>query len=58
MSADQIADVFGTMASAGVLAILGLIVPRLVSPIGFNRVRAALNGSGRSPRSTPAAAIR
>ncbi len=46
MSADQIADVFGTMASAGALAILGLIVLRLASPIGFNRVRAALTESG------------
>ncbi|MEX2292413.1 MAG: disulfide bond formation protein B [Acidimicrobiales bacterium] len=46
MNADQVADVFGTLASAGVLAMLALPVLYLVAPATFAAVRSSLRGSG------------
>ena len=46
MDAPQIADVQGTLATAGVLLLLGLLALRLASPARFDSVRGVLRGSG------------
>lgn len=46
MSAGQVADVFGTLASAGVLAILVLAAMRVATPGRFADLRLAMAGSG------------
>lgn len=46
MTADQIADVFGTLASAGLLAILALPVLYVLAPTSFAALRSSLRGSG------------
>ncbi len=46
MSPDQIADVLGTVASAGVLVVVGLAVLRIAAPARFAAVRVAVAGSG------------
>lgn len=46
MNADQIADVFGTLASAGVLVLAVVIGLRLLAPARFADLRAAVLGTG------------
>ena len=46
MTPDQVADVLGTAASAGVLLLVGLGVLRIVAPARFATVQASVAGSG------------
>jgi disulfide bond formation protein DsbB len=46
VDADQVADVLGTAASAGVLFIVGLVVLRLAAPERFGAVQDTFRGSG------------
>jgi disulfide bond formation protein DsbB len=46
VSADQVADILGTLASAGALALAALIVLRLATPARFASIRASLAGTG------------
>ena len=46
VSPDQVADVLGTAASAGVLLIAGLVILRLGAPARFVAVQDAVRGSG------------
>lgn len=46
MSADQVADVLGTLASAGVLAIALVLALAVAVPARLSHLRAALVGSG------------
>ena len=46
MSADQVADVLGTAATAGVLLLLALAGLRLVAPDRFEALRLSVAGSG------------
>ncbi len=46
MNADQVADVLGTAASAGVLLLLGLAMLRIASPARFSALQASVAGSG------------
>ena len=46
MNAKEVADVEGTLATAGVVLLVVVAVVRVATPSGFARVRAALLGSG------------
>ena len=46
MTPDQVADVLGTAASAGVLLLLGLVGLRVVAPSRFTTLQASVAGSG------------
>jgi len=46
VSADQVADVLGTVATVGVLALLAITVMRLVAPRRFRGVQDDVRGSG------------
>ena len=46
VDADQVADVLGTAASAGVLLIVGVVLLRLLAPARFAAVQSAVRGSG------------
>ena len=46
MSADQIADVLGTLATAGVVAVVALIGLWVVAPARLASLQAAMSGSG------------
>lgn len=48
VSPDQVADVLGTVASAGVLTLLSIAVLRGVAPARFEHVRHATAGSGNA----------
>ena len=46
MNADQIADVLGTLATAGVLAIVAVVTVRVAAPARLESLRDAVSGSG------------
>jgi hypothetical protein len=46
IDADQVADIFGTLASASVLAIVVVVVLRVFAPERLGALRAAVAGSG------------
>lgn len=46
MSADQVADVLGTLATAAVLCLLALVTLRAAAPTPLVSLRAAMSGSG------------
>ncbi len=46
VDADQVADVLGTVASAGVLLLVGFLVLRVASPSRFGAVQESVRGSG------------
>jgi disulfide bond formation protein DsbB len=46
VSADQLADVLGTLATAGVLAVAAIIVLLVAAPARLRSLRAGMSGSG------------
>jgi disulfide bond formation protein DsbB len=46
MTPDQVADVLGTAATAGVLLLVGLVVLRIAAPARFAAAQASVAGSG------------